>query len=85
MRYSLGRSLGCRHEQNPYIVELQAVADALDMLSKGTGASLEIMVTIANLAVLQATSNPGTQSGQGEIIKICNSLQSIASSGNIVH
>ena len=85
VRQSLGRSLGYRHEQNPYTIELQAVADALDLLSKGTGASLEITVATANLAVLQAISNPGTQSGQGEIIKIYDSLRSITSNRNTVH
>ena len=85
IRQALGRSLSCRHEQNPYTVELQAVADALDMLSKRTGASLEITVATANLAVLQAIGNPGTQSGQGEITKIYESLRSITSSGNTVH
>ena len=55
------------------------------MLSKGTGANLEIIVATANLAVLQAISNPGTQSGQGVIIKIYDSLRSITSNGNTVY
>ena len=65
-----GEHLDIKRAQNLYTAELLAVAAALNRVNNNIPPNSTILITSANLAVLQALKNPGKQSGQCTIKSI---------------
>ncbi|KAK1450828.1 hypothetical protein CTAM01_17315 [Colletotrichum tamarilloi] len=77
------RTLGLRTEQNPYVAELAALAEAVKSLPQRLDYRA-IHVFTRNKAAVLAIRNPRQQSGQREIRQLYASVQDLQRKGNRV-
>ena len=75
--------VGTRAEQNPYVVELAAIAIAMKHLPPRL-LEREITVLTSNQATLLAVSQPKQQSGQTSIAQVYDSIRQLRQRGNRV-
>ena len=76
-------TLGIREEQNPYTVELAAIAMALKNMPPGT-LYRHVTVITRSLSALAAIQQPRQQSGQSIIRQIYESVELLKQGGNSV-
>ncbi|KXH64484.1 hypothetical protein CNYM01_14386, partial [Colletotrichum nymphaeae SA-01] len=77
------RTLGLRTEQNPYVAELAALAEAVKSLPQRLDYRA-IHVFTRNKAAVLAIRNPRQQSGQREIRQLYAGVQDLQRKGNRV-